>query len=46
MERGKWSASVAEVGTRGGMKVAEIFVVSSEIGENARWRRWKIDGRE
>jgi hypothetical protein len=46
MERGKWNASVSEVGTRRGMKVAEIFMVSSENRENARWRRWKIDGRE
>jgi hypothetical protein len=45
-ERGEWNASVITVGTRRGMKVAEIFAVSSENGENARWRRWKIDGRE
>jgi hypothetical protein len=46
MGRGEWNASVLSVGTRGGMKVAEIFVVSSENGENAKWKRWKIDGRE
>jgi hypothetical protein len=46
VERGEWNASVAEVETRGGMKVAEIFIVSSENGESARWKRWKIDGRE
>jgi hypothetical protein len=43
--RGKWSASVSEVWTRKGMKVAEIAVVS-ENGENVRWKQWKIDGRE
>jgi hypothetical protein len=46
MGRGEWNASATAVGTRRGMKVAEIFVVSSENRENARWRLWKIDGRE
>ncbi|MDR1580743.1 MAG: hypothetical protein LBS35_10335 [Synergistaceae bacterium] len=46
MERGEWNASVTAVETRGGMKVADIFVVSSENGENVRWKRWEIDGRE
>jgi hypothetical protein len=45
-ERGEWRATAAAAGTRGGMKVAEIVVVSSEGRENARWRRWKIDGAE
>ncbi|MDR0764653.1 MAG: hypothetical protein LBE65_03570 [Synergistaceae bacterium] len=44
MGRGEWNASAAAAETRGGMKVAEIFVISSENGENARWKRWKIDG--
>jgi hypothetical protein len=44
--RGEWNASVTEVRTRKGMKVAEISVVSSENRESARWKRWKIDGRE
>jgi hypothetical protein len=46
MGRGEWNASVIAVETRSGMKVAEIFVVSSENRENVRWKRWKIDGRE
>jgi hypothetical protein len=46
MKRGEWSASAVDVGTRKGMKVAEIFVVSSEGGGNARWKRWEIEGRE
>ena len=46
MGRGEWNASVIAVETRRGMKVAEISVVSSEGRENARWKLWKIDGRE
>ncbi|MDR0651977.1 MAG: hypothetical protein LBG12_01590 [Synergistaceae bacterium] len=46
MGHGEWNASVIGVETRGGVKVAEIFAASSENGENARWKRWKIDGRE
>jgi hypothetical protein len=44
--RGEWNAAVIAAETRGGMKVAEILVVSSENRENARWKQWKIDGRE
>ena len=46
VKRGEWNASVLSVTTRRGMKVAEIVVESSEGGENERWKRWKIDGRE
>jgi hypothetical protein len=46
IDRGEWNASVIAMGVRRGMKVAEILAVSSEGGENARWKRWKIDGRE
>ena len=46
MKRGEWNASVIAVKTRKGMKVAEISVFTSEDRENARWKQWKIDGRE
>lgn len=50
MERGEWIALVTatetELETRKGMKVVEIFVISYEGREKARWKLWKIDGRD
>jgi hypothetical protein len=45
-ERGNWRAAVTGLRRHKGMTAAEIFVISSEDGENARWKQWKIDGRE